>query len=159
MHEILKLHESLCKYGDYMSAKLCIFVLAIAILTTAALATKDVYTVNVTNNKNLGDYMTNGTFFTLYYFLNDTPGNGISHCSGTCAQNWPPFYVEDLNVNPELNPDDFTVLTRDDGKKQIAYKGWPLYLYMGDTKAYQTNGQGVNGAWFVINSKNFPPTS
>lgn len=157
MCEILKPHESLYGYGDCMSIKLSILILTIAILTTAALATKDVYNVNVTNNKDLGEYMTNETFFTLYYFLNDTPGNGISHCSGKCAENWPPFYVEDLNVNPELNPDDFTVITRDDGKEQLAYMGWPLYFYVGDTKAYETNGQGVNGVWFVIDPKSFPP--
>jgi predicted lipoprotein with Yx(FWY)xxD motif len=48
------------------------------------------------------------------------------------------------------------VIVRDDGKKQLTYKGWPLYLYAGDTEAYKTNGQGVNGAWFVIDPKNFP---
>jgi len=40
-----------------MSSKLCMLLLAAAILTTAAIATKDVYNVNVTNNKDLGDYM------------------------------------------------------------------------------------------------------
>jgi predicted lipoprotein with Yx(FWY)xxD motif len=87
-----------------MAAKLRMLILALVILTFTALATKDVYNVNVTNNKDLGEYMTNGTFFTLYYFINDTPGDGISHCSGKCTENWPPFYVEDLHVNPELNP-------------------------------------------------------
>jgi len=139
-----------------MSTKLCILILATISLMTVAFATKDVYNVNVTNNKDLGRYMTNETFFTLYYFLNDTPGNGISHCSGECIENWPPFYVEDLNVNPELDPDDFAAITRDDGKMQLTYKGWPLYLYAGDTKAYETNGQGANEAWFVIVPEDFP---
>jgi predicted lipoprotein with Yx(FWY)xxD motif len=132
-------------------------LLAAAILTTAAIATKDVYNVNVTNNKDLGEYMTNETFFTLYYFMNDTPGNGISNCNGKCAVNWPPFYVEDLHVNPELKSSDFTVITRDDGKKQLAYMGWPLYQFVGDTKSYDTFGQGKNNVWFVVNPKNFPP--
>jgi predicted lipoprotein with Yx(FWY)xxD motif len=132
-------------------------LLAAAILTTAAIATKDVYTVNVTNNKDLGEYMTNETFFTLYYFINDTPGNGISNCNGKCAENWPPFYVEDLHVNPELESSDFTVITRDDGKKQLAYMGWPLYQFVGDMESYDTSGQGINNVWFVVNPKNFPP--
>jgi predicted lipoprotein with Yx(FWY)xxD motif len=155
----LSLSGSLIAMVIVLSAKLCILLLTIAILTTAALATKGVYTVNVTNSKDLGQYMTNETFFTLYYFLNDTPGNGISQCYGKCAETWPPFYVEDLNVNPALNLDDFTVISRDDGTKQLAYKGWPLYLYIRDTKAYETNGQGVNDVWFVINPQDFPPSS
>lgn len=157
MCKIFKLQEHIRGCGDCMSAKLCILILAFAILTITALATKDVYNVNVTNNKNYGDYMTNETFFTLYYFLNDTPGNRTSHCYGNCSESWPPFYVEDLHVNPELNPDDFGVFIRDDGKKQLTYKRWPLYLYIGDTKAYQTNGQGVNESWYIINPKKFPP--
>jgi predicted lipoprotein with Yx(FWY)xxD motif len=67
---------------------------------------------------------------------------------------WPPFYVENLNVNPDLNSRDFKVITRDDGTKQITYKGWPLYLYSGDTKPLETNGQAVNGLWFVVNPMN-----
>lgn len=140
-----------------MSGKLCILILTLAVLIATALATKDVYNVNVTNNKDLGQYMTNETFFTLYFFQNDTPGNGISHCLGECSENWPPFYVEELHVNPVLSTGDFTVISRDDGKNQLAYKGWPLYLYKGDTKAYQTNGQGINDAWSVIDPRNFPP--
>jgi predicted lipoprotein with Yx(FWY)xxD motif len=154
----LSLLKSLIIMVIVLSAKLCILLLTLAILTTAALATKGVYTVNVTNSKDLGQYMTNETFFTLYYSLNDTPGNGTSQCYGKCAEAWPPFYVEDLNVNPALNTNDFTVITRDDGEKQLAYKGWPLYLYAKDTKAYDTLGQGVNDVWFVINPQNFPPS-
>lgn len=140
-----------------MSTKLWVMIISFAVVTVTALATKDVYNVNITNNKNFGECMTNETFFTLYYFLNDAPGNGTSQCFGKCAENWPPFYVEDLHVNPELNPVDFTVINREDGSKQLAYEGWPLYLYSGDTEAYQTNGQGVNGVWFIVNPTEFPP--
>jgi predicted lipoprotein with Yx(FWY)xxD motif len=59
-----------------------------------------------------------------------------------------------LTVNPELKSRDFDVITRDGGKKQLTYKGWPLYLYSGDTKPFETNGQRVNGLWFVVNPQN-----
>ncbi|MCJ7445775.1 MAG: hypothetical protein MUO26_14860 [Methanotrichaceae archaeon] len=143
-----------------MSIKLCISLMIVAALITVVMAEeKGTYTVNVTQNAKLGNYMTNVTFFTLYYFENDAPGTNSSNCNGTCAINWPPFYVENLIVNPQLDIEDFSVFTRADGQKQIAYKNYPLYFYIGDKKAYETNGQGVNKAWFVINPKDFPPSN
>src|SRR5512137_559294 len=114
-----------------MSIKLYALVLTMLILTTAVIATKGTYTVNVTGGtKNpgidtvqLGPYLTNETFFTLYHYLNDTPGSGSSNCNSNCAKIWPSFYVENLNVNPTLNPNDFTTITKNDGTKQLAYKG------------------------------------
>jgi predicted lipoprotein with Yx(FWY)xxD motif len=142
-----------------MSIKLSALILIMVILANPVIATKDVYTVNVTggtrspgtNTVQLEPYLTNETFFTLYHYMNDTARSGSSNCNGNCGKIWPPFYVENLNVNPTLNPNDFTSITRTDGMKQLAYKGWPLYLYSGDTEPYQVNGQGIKNVWFVTN--------
>ena len=40
-------------------------------------------------------------------------------------------------------------LTRDDGTVQVTYKGWPLYHLSGDTTPGDTNGQGMEGVWFL----------
>jgi predicted lipoprotein with Yx(FWY)xxD motif len=142
-----------------MPIKLCTLILVMVILANPVIATKDTYTVSVTGGTKspgidtvqLGPYLINETFFTLYHYMNDTPGNGLSSCNSNCAKIWPSFYIENLNVNPSLNPNDFTTITRTDGIKQYAYKGWPLYLYSGDTKPYQANGQNVENVWFVTN--------
>ena len=42
---------------------------------------------------------------------------------------------------------DWTVVTRDDGSKQWAYKGKPLYTWAKDTKPGDKTGDGVNGTW------------
>ena len=42
---------------------------------------------------------------------------------------------------------DLSIVTRDDGKKQWASKGWPLYYWIKDTKAGDKTGDGVGGAW------------
>lgn len=42
----------------------------------------------------------------------------------------------------------FTI-TRDDGAKQWAYKGKPLYLWTKDTKPGDKTGDGVNGVWKI----------
>ena len=38
---------------------------------------------------------------------------------------------------------------RPDGSTQVTHDGMPLYYYSGDTQAGQTNGQGVQGIWYV----------
>lgn len=85
---------------------------------------------------------------TLYIFTRDEAGK--SNCSGMCAMTWPPLIVtsDTVEAPPEIAA-DFTVITRDDGSKQAAYKGMPLYLFARDTAPGQTNGQNVGGVWFV----------
>jgi len=42
---------------------------------------------------------------------------------------------------------------RSDGKPQVDYNGHPLYLYAGDQKAGDTNGQGITAfgaGWFAL---------
>ncbi len=139
-----------------MSAKVLALLLVIVASTATiiAIGANDVYAVNTVNNKQLGSILTNETFFTLYRYLSDPQDEKVSTCNGNCAKIWPPFYVEDLTVNPELKSRDFDTITREDGSKQLTYKGWPLYLYSGDTKPFETNGQGVNGLWFVVQPMN-----
>lgn len=80
---------------------------------------------------------------TLYTFDKDTAGSGKSACNGGCATNWPPFMAADS----DKPSGDFTIVTRDDGKKQWAAKGWPLYYWVKDTKPGGKTGDGVNGTW------------
>src|SRR5678815_3899966 len=58
----------------------------------------------------------------LYTFDNDKEA-GKSACNGNCLVNWPA-----LMANADSgNMGEWTVITRDDGSKQWAYKGHPLY--------------------------------
>jgi hypothetical protein len=44
---------------------------------------------------------------------------------------------------------------RPEGTTQVTYNGHPLYLFAQDTKAGETNGQGVSAfgaSWFALNS-------
>jgi predicted lipoprotein with Yx(FWY)xxD motif len=79
---------------------------------------------------------------TLYTFDKDTAGKSM--CNGPCATNWPPMMVSD-GAKPA---GDWTVVVRDDGLKQWAYKGKPVYGWGKDTKPGDTTGDGfMNGAW------------
>jgi predicted lipoprotein with Yx(FWY)xxD motif len=44
---------------------------------------------------------------------------------------------------------DWTIVTRDDGSKQWAYKGKPLYTWSKDAKAGDVTGDGVNNVWRI----------
>lgn len=78
---------------------------------------------------------------TLYTFDKDTDGKSL--CNGKCAENWPPLYAEGAPSG------DFSVITRDDGRKQFAYKGKPLYFWIKDQKPGDKTGDGFNGVWHV----------
>jgi len=80
---------------------------------------------------------------TLYTFDKDTAGSGKSVCNGQCATNWPPLMAKD----GEAAMGDWTIVTRDDGAKQWAMKGKPLYYFVKDTKAGDKTGEGVMQVW------------
>ena len=82
---------------------------------------------------------------TLYTFDRDMAGSGKSVCNGPCATNWPPLMAG--NAAPA---GDYSVVTRDDGGKQLAYKGKPLYYWVKDTKPGDMTGDGFNGVWHVV---------
>lgn len=80
---------------------------------------------------------------TLYVFDKDAGGKSV--CNGPCATNWPPLMAgADAKA-----AGDWTVITRDDGSKQWAYKGKPLYTWVKDTKPGDMTGDNVNNVWHV----------
>ena len=116
--------------------------------------TTDAYQLKINaGSGSVTNYLSGEDGKTLYMFKNDTVNSGKSTCNAGCDGTWPPFTVDSLD---EVKPDaavtgKLALITRDDGTKQVTYKGWPLYYYSGDTKAGDTNGQGFAGKWFVVN--------
>ena len=62
---------------------------------------------------------------------------------------WPLYYVEKVAAKDGLKDAYFGTITHADGKKQTTYKGMPLYFFVGDKAAGDTNGQGVKDVWYV----------
>ncbi|MFC5498274.1 hypothetical protein ACFPOE_12085 [Caenimonas terrae] len=89
--------------------------------------------------------MVAGNGMTVYTFDNDK-SPGASMCSGPCAALWPPVMVA---AGEQPSP-PYSVVTRTDGGKQLAYKGKPLYLYKGDQKAGDRTGDNFKDVWHIV---------
>jgi predicted lipoprotein with Yx(FWY)xxD motif len=88
---------------------------------------------------------------TLYSFDGDsTPGR--SSCTEACARDWRPFPVPRI-AKPV---GDWSVVLRDDGARQWAWKGKPLYTYAADLTPSEINGDGVDGKWHAFMSVRNP---
>jgi predicted lipoprotein with Yx(FWY)xxD motif len=116
-----------------------------AILSAAAVTGAWAASPAKTAETSLGKTLVNPEGMTLYTFGKDT-APGKSACNGPCAGNWPPLKA----AAGTQSEHDYSVITRDDGSAQWAYKGKPLYTFIKDTKPGDVTGQGVaNGAWQV----------
>ncbi len=84
-------------------------------------------------------------------YVRTTDSANTTTCTASCATAWPP-----LTLQAGQNPTAGTGVTgtlgsfkRPDGSTQATLNGMPLYYYSGDTSPGQTNGQGIEGIWFV----------
>lgn len=89
--------------------------------------------------------LTGPSGMTLYTFDRDAAGSGKSVCNGPCATNWPPL----MAAASDQPSGDYTIITRDDGSKQWAHKGKPLYFWAKDAKPGDKTGDGFNKVWSV----------
>jgi predicted lipoprotein with Yx(FWY)xxD motif len=103
-------------------------------------------------NESLGDVLVNTRGRTLYLFQKDS--GTTSECTGACAANWPPLRA---NGSPTIGSGAKAALLastmRSDGSRQITYNSHPLYTFVKDTKAGETNGEGLTafgGTWYAI---------
>lgn len=81
---------------------------------------------------------------TLYTFDKDVAGSGKSACNGPCAANWPALAAPAQAAPP------YSIVMRDDGGKQLAYNGKPLYFYAADQKPGDRNGDNFKQVWHVV---------
>ncbi len=81
---------------------------------------------------------------TLYVF--DKDAGGKSMCNGPCATNWPPL----MAAADDKPMGDYSIVTRDDGSRQWAYKGKPVYTFKSDAKAGDRTGDNFKDVWHVI---------
>jgi predicted lipoprotein with Yx(FWY)xxD motif len=87
----------------------------------------------------MGQAMVDAKGMALYTYEKDAGGKSM--CNGDCAKEWPPL----MAAADAKASGDWTIVTRDDGTMQWAYKGKPLYTYLEDKKADDVMGDKMNG--------------
>jgi predicted lipoprotein with Yx(FWY)xxD motif len=113
------------------------------------------HSVKIANKDGIGKYLTDAEGKTLYWFKMDSVG--VSACSGPCVEKWPLYYRETVAPAEGLAAGDFATITREDGKMQTTFRGYPLYYWVGDATAGDVKGQGVKDVWYVVDPDHFPP--
>ncbi|MEX2245283.1 MAG: hypothetical protein WEC75_01235 [Dehalococcoidia bacterium] len=108
------------------------------------------FTLQAVDGGDLGAILADSRGFTLYRFTNDTAGSGSSACEGACANTWPPLTLTGEPTADENVTGEVGTITRTDGSTQVTYNGMPLYFFVNDTAAGETNGQAVGDIWFVV---------
>jgi len=121
--------------------------------TTASISPSGAQPVTVgTASTGLGTFLVGPEGKSLYLFEADTSSQ--STCSGACAVGWPPITTTGPPVAGNgVMRSLLSTSPRDDGTLQVVYNGHPLYYYSGDTKAGDTNGEGLKAfgaGWDVV---------
>ena len=86
---------------------------------------------------------TDGKGLTLYFYDRDPPFR--STCVQVCATNWPPLAA----LRDAAARGQFTVIRREDGSSQWAFRGKPLYRFGRDTRPGEAAGDGVASVWMI----------
>ena len=145
-----------------VAAAVALAALAIGTFGATAAAAPDATnarsaTVKVAH-RDLGKILVDSRGRSLYVLSADSAGK--SKCFGACAQNWPPLRASRKpTVGTGLKASKVGTIRRSDGKPQVTYNRHPLYLFVGDTKPGQTNGQGIvafGGRWSVVSPAGRP---
>ena len=100
----------------------------------------------------LGRIVVDSHGHTLYLFEKDR--RGASACSGACLVYWPPLLTSGApTATKGARPSLLGSIRRADGTRQATYAGHPLYLFSGDARRGQTNGEGLKdfgAGWYVL---------
>jgi predicted lipoprotein with Yx(FWY)xxD motif len=91
-----------------------------------------------------GPVFTDANGMTLYTYNRDMVG--YSNCNDACVAKWTPL----IAAADAKTSGDWTIIVRDDGKHQWAYKGKALYDYSKDAKPGDATGDNADGGkWHV----------
>ena len=131
----------------------CVAVgLAALVVAAVASAAYGGAVVGVAKTAKLGRIVVDAKGRTLYMWRADRGTTSV--CYGQCVRFWPPLLTRGKPVAAAgIRPSLLGTTKRRDGRLQVTYGGHPLYLYAGDARPGQTNGQGSNGGgakWWVL---------
>ena len=92
--------------------------------------------------------LVNAKGLTVYTFDRDVATSGKSVCNADCAVKWPPVMA--VAGDRDKAWGEYTVITRDDGKQQWAFRGKPLYTWPEDQDPGDKYGDNYNKVWHIV---------
>ena len=104
-----------------------------------------------------GPVLFDGKNRALYLFTRD---GRRSRCYGACAAAWPPFYARGRpRAGRGVDRSLLGRVRRRDGRRQVTYKGQPLYFYVDDPRGQVLCNDiaEFGGTWFALDAKGDPP--
>jgi predicted lipoprotein with Yx(FWY)xxD motif len=103
----------------------------------------------------LGLVLVNSKRHTFYMFAKDK--NGKSSCNGSCAKFWPPaVQVGKPTAGSGVKASLLGTIRRSNGSRQLTYNKHPLYTFVLDKNAGQTNGEAnlaFGAKWYAVSAK------
>jgi predicted lipoprotein with Yx(FWY)xxD motif len=105
-----------------------------------------------------GPVLFSGSDRALYLFTRDARRK--SRCYGECAVAWPPFYAKARpRAGKGVDASLLGTTKRRDGRRQVTYRGQPLYFYEHDPKGQVLCNDVVEfgGTWFALDAAGKPP--
>jgi predicted lipoprotein with Yx(FWY)xxD motif len=124
---------------------------AVGLTSVAGASPSQLVAVNAAQNAALGKILVNSKGLTLYHY--SAEGKNAVRCTGTCAASWPPLLIAAGGkpiAGPGVTASLLGTVKRPDGKVQVTYGGKALYLYSGDARAGDLEGQGAGGTWHAL---------
>jgi predicted lipoprotein with Yx(FWY)xxD motif len=103
----------------------------------------------------LGPILVNARAHTIYLFAKDQKGK--SACSASCARFWPPLLTKAKpTAGAGVNAALLGTTKRSSGELQVTYNKHPLYTFLLDKRAGQTNGEAnlaFGAKWYAVSAK------
>jgi predicted lipoprotein with Yx(FWY)xxD motif len=130
---------------------LLLILAAAGVLAAAAPAGTGATPTLVAKSSQFGRIVWDGRNRALYAFTADSRGR--SACSGACAAAWPPYIAKGkLKAGAGVKQSLLGTIKRADGRRQVTYRGRPLYYYAHDPvgRVLCQNIDEFGGLWLVV---------
>jgi predicted lipoprotein with Yx(FWY)xxD motif len=123
-------------------------------------------TVSAANVPGVGTVLVNGDGRTLYVLASEKGGNVNCTATGGCTKVWPavvlPSGMSKGIAGSGVQASLLGTVTSPAGDVRVTYGGWPLYTFIGDTKAGLATGQDLTdsyGLWWALSPSGTPVTT
>jgi predicted lipoprotein with Yx(FWY)xxD motif len=108
------------------------------------------------HTSSLGMILVNGRGRTLYAFTKDSRNKDRCMTTSGCTSTWPMLTSHGKpQAGAGVKGSMLSTITVAGGSHQVTYNGHPLYTYVGDSSAGETDYVGANefgGTWLAVNA-------